>query len=203
MTAGGLAGGWLRRDGLLSPALLAALRVAFRDDPGVPAEVRPPDHQTFTVQEDVRRVWEVTLPDDLHDTLVAMIEAERPAIENTFGLALEPCDAVAALSYPTGAFYRTHRDAGGETADQEIDRRVVSVVVFVNSGELAPDAEFGGGVLRLYPDDEAAPPTAVHPVAGTLVAFPSSWLHDVTPVTHGHRYAVVTWLLAARAAGSR
>jgi len=37
----------------------------------------------------------------------------------------------------------------------------------------------------------------VWPEAGTLVAFPSSLLHEVTTVEQGERYSLVAWLMAA------
>ena len=40
-------------------------------------------------------------------------------------------------------------------------------------------------------------PRDIHPRAGTLVAFLSSTLHEVTPVTAGVRDTVVDWLYEA------
>ena len=37
----------------------------------------------------------------------------------------------------------------------------------------------------------------VWPEAGTLVAFRSSLLHEVTTVERGERYSLVAWLMAA------
>jgi predicted 2-oxoglutarate/Fe(II)-dependent dioxygenase YbiX len=188
--------------GFLDGGALASIERALDADPGEATEVRSPAAGAWAVQSDVRRAWEVVLPDDLHGEIVRRIEGLRPELEAHFGLALEPCETVAALRYPAGAFYRTHRDASDHPAD-EVYRRAVSVVVFVN-GDAAARAAYGGGRLRLYGPLSApleALPVEAPVEPGTLVAFPSDWLHEVTPVAWGERRTIVTWLMRAAEAG--
>lgn len=171
--------------------LAACLAVADGD----PAAVQAAPGGTLAVAQDVRRVWEVALPDDLHDRMVECLRSAHAGIEAHFGGRLEPCEAVAALRYPPGSFYRTHRDRSAQPDRYGLHRRAVSIVVFVNTAA-PPAAAFGGGTLRLH--EVAAAPAGVYditPVAGTLVAFPSSQLHEVTPIEWGTRLSVVTWLL--------
>jgi predicted 2-oxoglutarate/Fe(II)-dependent dioxygenase YbiX len=131
------------------------------------------------------------------------LETLRGELETWCRQPLERCDAVAALRYPTGAFYRTHRDASGHADAWSLHRRAVSVVVFVNSGDGHAGAEFSGGALRVHElvdgDDDGLD---VWPEAGTLVAFPSSLLHEVTTVEWGERYSLVAWLMAAEQPGA-
>jgi predicted 2-oxoglutarate/Fe(II)-dependent dioxygenase YbiX len=42
-----------------------------------------------------------------------------------------------------------------------------------------------------YPDYNVRHPVIGEP--GTLVAFRSETTHEVTPVTHGQRYTIVSW----------
>jgi predicted 2-oxoglutarate/Fe(II)-dependent dioxygenase YbiX len=163
---------------------------------GDAAAVQPAVGAPLEVVDEIRRAWEVDLPDTLHDTLVLRLEAIRAALSAHFEIALQPCDAVAALRYPPGAFYRTHRDTSAGPDPHGLHRRAVSIVIFVNSGRPAPSASFAGGALRLH--DLSAASAAVcdiTPVAGTLVAFRASQLHEVRPVTSGTRLSVATWLL--------
>lgn len=70
----------------------------------------------------------------------------------------------------------------------------MSVVVFLN--DAAAPITFEGGQLRLYGVlDPARDDLGVdlEPRAGTLVAFRSDLLHEVTPITAGDRFTVVTW----------
>lgn len=59
--------------------------------------------------------------------------------------------------------------------------------------------EFEGGDLR-FPEFDGAPH---RPGCGDAVVFSASLLHEVTPVTAGRRYALLTFLHDARAEASR
>jgi predicted 2-oxoglutarate/Fe(II)-dependent dioxygenase YbiX len=150
-----------------------------------------------TPNPSVRRAWEIDLPTSVHDLLGARLEALRPAIETEFGLRLGAAEGWSALRYPSGGFYRPHRDRSSASASGAPHRRAVSVVVFVNGPDDAA-APFEGGALRFYGliDDPRAGGIGLDliPEAGTLVAFPSDRLHEVTAVRSGERYSLVTWL---------
>ena len=185
------------REGFLDRPALDHVRRAIAADGGAPATVRARDDAVVSLDTEARVAWEASLPDLLHDAIVEAINGIRPALEEASGAALEPCEAVAALRYPVGAFYGPHRDVADTPDEHGLHRREVSIVIFVNDGSGA-GAEFGGGRLRLYglasPGEDNGVDLA--PEAGTLVAFPSRLRHEVTPVTWGERCVVVTWLLA-------
>ena len=50
-----------------------------------------------------------------------------------------------------------------------------------------------GGALRLYGGDQFDVPVDIAPEAGMLVAFRSTVLHEVLPVTAGVRDVIVDW----------
>jgi SM-20-related protein len=184
------------REGFLDADQRRELAQTMAAAAGDPAEVLAGEGGLST-DEDARRAWDVTLPDDLQDLLIDRIEALRPAIEEAFGLRLEPCDGLCALRYRAGGFYGPHRDSADAPDPFGLHRRRVSVVVFVNG----PDnlvAPFTGGRLRFYGlfDEVNGEETGVdmEPEGGTLVAFRSEMLHEVTPVEAGERYTLVTWL---------
>ena len=65
--------------------------------------------------------------------------------------------------------------------------------MWLNSGDTTTErGDFAGGELQLYPEGRDA--VTITPVAGTLVAFPSDWSHEVLPVTRGTRDVVVDWV---------
>lgn len=179
--------------GFLSPARLGAVCAHVHAAAADLAAVQAAPGAPLEVHEEVRRTWDVDLPEALHDELVASIRAEHAALESFFALRLAPCDAVAALRYPPGAFYRTHRDVAARPDPHGLHLRAVSVVIFLNTAAPGEGAAFSGGTLRLH--DDRGRPTDVVPTAGTLVAFRSSVLHEVLPVDRGTRLAVVTWLM--------
>ena len=186
------------KEAFLDDALLRQVRQAIADDPGDPAEVMEVGRDGLTLSAEVRRAWDVPLADAVEEAVLERLEGLRGELERWCRRPLEPCSRLAALRYPTGAFYRTHRDASGHADALGLHRRAVSVVVFVNNGEGHARAEFSGGALRLHElvdgDDDGLD---VWPEAGTLVAFPSSLLHEVTTVERGVRYSLVAWLMAA------
>lgn len=78
--------------------------------------------------------------------------------------------------------YSKHVDAASNAAFS----RKLSVVVFLSD----PD-EFSGGDLCLYHTND---PTVIPQTPGKIIFFPSYTLHEVTPVTKGTRYSLVTWV---------
>lgn len=193
--------GLYARPAFLPAALLNDLREHLAAADGDPAAVQPAPGAPLAVAHEVRRVWEVELPDALHDRVLARIEATRAELAAFFGVRVEPCEAVAALRYPPGAFYRTHRDASAVPDAFGLHRRVISLVIFLNTAAPEAGAAFAGGSLRFHEGLARGARCDVAPVAGTLVAFPSSWLHEVTPVESGTRLTIAAWLLRPEGVG--
>jgi predicted 2-oxoglutarate/Fe(II)-dependent dioxygenase YbiX len=194
--------GIYQREAFLPSDWLARLSRHVRSAAGERAAVQQPS-AVLAVADEVRRAWEVDLPDDLHEGLTRRIDSLRHDLETFFDVPLEPCDSVAAMRYPPGAFYRAHRDASRRPDALGLHNRAVSIVIFVNTGAPHPAAEFTGGSLRLH--ELAGEPGGVSditPVAGTLVAFRSTQLHEVTPVHEGTRVSIVTWLFRSAEAGA-
>ena len=134
----------------------------------------------YCVDEGVRRTFEADVDPDIVREAEESIAAARPLVAEFYGVALVGSEGPAFLRYPPGGFYRAHRDCLAES-DEEFPRRI-SVVLFVTDA-------CEGGTLRIY----GRSVHDIHPRAGTLVAFPAAWLHEVLPVTAGVRDAIVDW----------
>ena len=155
------------------------------------------------VDEGARRTLRAAAPAGVAAGLAGRLAGLRSALEENFRTKLGGCEEPEFLVYRTGDFFRPHRDASpGARAHEHLRRRRVSVVLFLNGQAERPEpGSFCGASLVFYgllPDPRAAHvgfPLAAE--AGLLVAFPSDLLHEVTPVTHGERYAVVSWFGAA------
>ena len=134
----------------------------------------------YHVDENVRRTFEADVDPDIVRQAEESIAAVRSRVAEFFATTLVGAEGPSFLRYPAGGFYRAHSDC--LAADDEEFPRRVSVVLFVTGA-------CEGGVLRIY-----GPSTHdVQPIAGTFVAFPATWLHEVLPVTAGVRDAVVDW----------
>lgn len=143
------------------------------------------------VEADVRRAASVEVADDLIALVEQRLDAIRDDVGAFFGVTLEDREGPGFLRYAAGGHYKPHRDRGDSSDWPGAARRLVSVVIFLNSAASAGrEGEFDGGALQLFVDGE---PLDVVPERGLLVAFPSDVLHQVTPVSQGVRDSVVDW----------
>jgi len=161
------------------------------------ATIAGPDG-TDILDEAIRRVTVVDVP----DATVALVEAQMlallPALERHFNVTLTGCQPLQFLTYREGDFYAVHNDSDTGAPGMAGERKV-SLVLFLNSPAQQPaDGAYGGGSLTFY--NLIADPQwqtygfPLNSEAGLLVAFRSDMLHQVLPVTHGKRYTIVSWL---------
>jgi predicted 2-oxoglutarate/Fe(II)-dependent dioxygenase YbiX len=160
------------------------------------AELREADADAATVygssagaavQPRVRSVRRVDVSSELQELVLGRFLQCKPQIEKHFAVTLDTCEPPQFLRYEPGDFFVAHQDGNTSLLRDESRMRRVSVVVFLN-------AEYDGGVLTLhgaYPDYEIRHPLVGKP--GALVAFRSETTHEVTPVTQGERYTIVSW----------
>jgi len=120
-------------------------------------------------------------------------------LESQFGCEVSHISGVTALLYGEGDHFAAHSDGGGDDeAPIEVRRRRVSLVIALNDGA----GDFAGGALEFYagcvPEQAArdAPVEVVRSQPGLLIAFASSVVHRVAPVTAGRRYSLALWALA-------
>lgn len=122
-----------------------------------------------------------------------LLDARRPDVAVFFGLDPGDREGASLLRYTAGGRFKPHRDRGDVPSWPDAARRRISLVLFLTSSTAVdPQGTFSGGALRLI-DDGGATVREIQPRAGTLVAFPATMLHEVTPVTSGVRDAVVDW----------
>jgi SM-20-related protein len=125
--------------------------------------------------------------------------AVMPEIAAHFGEPLSRCETPKFLVYREGDYFKPHHDSTDRTdAPVTIQRRRVSAVVFLNGQAPAPDApSYQGGGLVFYGlfggDRGSAVGLEFEAQPGTLVAFRANTLHEVTPISGGERYTLVTW----------
>jgi len=88
--------------------------------------------------------------------------------------------------YRPGMSYGKHVDSGLMGPKLDRHRSDVSVTLF-----LSEPTEHDGGLLRIH--SEFGPHDIQLPM-GSAVVYPSTTLHEVTPVTRGERLVAVTWV---------
>ena len=147
------------------------------------------------VVEEVRRTKSASVSETTLALVRARLETLVPVLQDHFAVVLTDYEAPKFLIYETGDYFRAHRDSSSHADNPEyLTTRKVSTVVFLNGETSVPTPRsYGGGALRFYNLMET-PPTraALIGKSGTLVAFTSDLFHEVTAVTHGERYTIVT-----------
>jgi SM-20-related protein len=181
---------YLEIPGVLDEAACAALHIELSAAGGSAAallsgEVRPL----------VRRVTRIAAPVETSKWVTQLIMDQKGTLERHFGLALTACEPPQFLHYQEGDFFVPHQDGNTPLIHDDSRFRKISVVLFLSAqaNEPAPD-RYGGGALVLHgpylgPTLRVTMPNA----PGTLVAYRAETTHEVTPVTHGERFTIVSW----------
>ena len=124
---------------------------------------------------------------------------QKSALEDHFGESLTDCERPQFLRYEKGDFFVRHQD--GNTRQLDFDHlriRRISIVVFLNDFSVEPKADcFCGGTLNFYDENSAqadgAKTFGLLGETGLLVAFKADTFHEVSLVTSGERFTMITW----------
>jgi predicted 2-oxoglutarate/Fe(II)-dependent dioxygenase YbiX len=170
--------------------ILAQLRLAG----GGPATVYGKE-KAGAVESRVRKATRVLVSKETSERLMSQLMERKGAIEEHFGITLSECEEPQFLRYKVGDFFVAHQDGNTPLIFDESRFRKISTVVFLSTQAAEPTpGTYGGGSLVLhgpYSDLNFRLPVTANP--GALVAFRAETTHEVTPVTHGERYAIVSW----------
>lgn len=182
----------------LDPPSCRKIRSEIRSASGEHAEVTRDDGSTRVDRTFRRTTWS-HVSRQTRAGIDLRLESLRPTLEQHFHTVLQTMESPQYLTYRPGYFFKPHTDDSKSLRVAEsIRARRVTAVLFLNSQVDQPArGHFCGGGLRFYEliDDPiwkncGLPLT---PEAGLLVAFRSDLYHQVTPVTQGTRFSIVTW----------
>lgn len=147
-----------------------------------------------SVDERIRRAIQVSPSAQTLAYVTRRLEEERQNLENHFGIALNGCEQPQFLCYREGDFFVAHQDGNTGLVNLDTDRtRRVSITIFLNDQSAEPRSNSYDGGSLVFSDWRTGSRHEVTAVTGTLVAFRAETTHEVTPVTRGERYAIVTW----------
>lgn len=160
-----------------------------------PAAAAPVYGARARVDENVRHALLPSVSEETTASIVRLLDDAMPEIARRFSVALASCEPPQFVRYPRGGFFVAHQDGNTSLIRDDSNARRVSVVIFLNeSSEEQKEGTYGGGSLMLhgsYPHFDERYRVPAEP--GSLVAFRSETTHEVTPVTHGERYTIVSW----------
>lgn len=151
------------------------------------------------VDERVRRVRQISVSAETTGYMSQRLGEQRPAIANHFEINLDSFEPPQFLCYRVGDFFVAHQDGNTGLVDLDTDRsRRISVSVFLNNQSATPEPDTYGGGELVFSDWRSGKRQEVYGSAGLLVAFRSEVTHEVTQVTRGERFAVVSWFGTVR-----
>ena len=149
------------------------------------------------VDERVRKALRLSPSSTTVELVKSRLLEYKPDVEEYFRTSLHDLEEMQFVRYDVGDFFVAHQDGntGLIRLDTESDRKV-SIVIFLNDqAEESAAGTYSGGFLKF--SDYRAPAGerefALSGEAGMLVAFRAELTHEVTPVTAGSRYTIVSW----------
>lgn len=190
--------GLFGKQGFLAPEDCQALRDEIAQASISPATIRE-EGSEYGVDEGKRKTRWAEVSQEASGLVVDRLNQLLPEVSERLGVQVSGVQSPQFLLYREGDFFRRHRDHNPDAEAAKFAReRQVSAVVFLNgeSSEPAPDT-YEGGALTLYglmeDRDGGSIGLPVTAETGSLIAFPSDMVHEVTPVSRGERYTVVSW----------
>ena len=188
------------RPNFLDAETCARLRAAATEARKVPGAVGS-EEAVYEVDVRTRRTDIADVSDETMELVSGPLDAITPEIERHYSVEAQGRQRLQFLVYKEGDFFGAHTDRTESGKGAKFSkRRLVSVLIFLNDEAEEPATmKYGGGALTFDGLLGAGKSEKVGlPVVGEeglLIAFRSEITHAVTPVTHGERYTVVTWLV--------
>jgi SM-20-related protein len=147
------------------------------------------------VDERVRKVTRLVPTQVTLEKITQRLLSIRTAISEHFATEVTQVEEPQFLRYAVGDYFVAHQD--GNTGMLRLDRerlRRVSVSIFLNDElEKLDVGSYSGGTLVFSDWRSGYKELRFSGAAGTLVAFRSETTHEVTRVTRGDRYSIVSW----------
>ncbi|HET7229140.1 MAG TPA: 2OG-Fe(II) oxygenase [Longimicrobium sp.] len=179
----------------LDPEARAALDAELRASAGAAATVLAAGNAAGVVHSAVRRSTRVAVSPETRQRVKERLMERKGELEAHFGVSLSECEDPQFLRYQEGDYFVAHQDGNTPMVYDDSRFRRVSAVIFMTPRSDEPaEGTYGGGELVFHgPYTQPNLRVSAEASPGTLVAFRAETTHEVTPVTHGERYTIVTW----------
>jgi len=147
-----------------------------------------------SINERVRRVESLMPSKETVEHVTRRLIDYRQKVGEHFGMSLSGCEEPQFLRYRMGDFFVAHQDGNTGLLRLDTDQsRRISISIFLNHQSETPKTETYCGGSLVFSDWRTGSEFRLDGETGTLVAFRSETTHEVLPVTHGERYAIVSW----------
>ena len=145
------------------------------------------------VEQNIRKTLRLRPSVATIESIVRRLLVLKDSIEKHFAVALSECEDPQFLRYREGDFFVAHQDGNTGMMQLDTERRLVSTVLFLSRESDAPEAGAHCGGSLLFSDYRTGSKFHMIGEPGMLVAFRAETTHEITPVTYGERYSIVSW----------
>lgn len=175
-------------------------------DPGVCREIlaemsaAPADAATVygrtasgSVDQNVRQTLRIRPSLATVELITGRLLELKAVLEEHFGVSLGECEDPQFLHYREGDFFVAHQDGNTGLLRLDTEARLVSTVLFLSRESDSPqtDAHCGGSLV--FTNLRTGSKFRQIGEPGMLIAFRAETTHEITPVTHGERFSIVSW----------
>lgn len=146
------------------------------------------------IDNHIRRTKYGEISKSSHASIHQRIRDLKPSLENFFNESLaDELEQPKYLHYAKGDFFAPH-------TDEQFNRKI-NITINLNSRKgQSPDQGYEGGDLQLYglikQDGFNKRGIAAPSHSGCLIAYPVNIVHEVTPITSGERFSIVSRFLS-------
>ncbi len=143
-----------------------------------------------TVDQAVRSTRVLTPPKETKHEIQQCLTNLVPQLQDHFAVDLERVEKAQVLRYGVGDKFRKHRDGSADPETKGQLFRKVSLVLAISETNA-----YAGGDFVIFPEsiDLHGRGCVVRIPSGGLLAFRADLQHEVTEVTNGERFSVVSW----------
>ena len=145
------------------------------------------------VEQSVRRTLRIRPSVATIETIVSRLLGVKELVEKHFAVTLSECEDPQFLHYREGDFFVAHQDGNTGMTRLDTERRLVSTVIFLSREAESPEPGVHCGGSLVFSDYRTNSKFHLMGEPGMLVAFRAETTHEITPVTHGERYSIVSW----------
>lgn len=175
------------------------IRDEMSSSEGSPASIMRTDEKLL--DENARRTMTKPVSEETRALMSDKFAGIKGELEAWFDVELSRPQDPQFLHYRVGDFFQCHTDKGMNPRNPpEVKDRLVSAIVFLNDEKDEPaPGSYTGGSFIIYGilndprfENQGFKATGAE---GSLIAFRSEMFHEVTPVTSGGRFTVVSWFV--------
>ena len=145
------------------------------------------------VEQSVRKTLRIRPSAATVESIVNRLLGVKELVEKHFAVALSECEDPQFLHYREGDFFVAHQDGNTGMTRLDTERRLVSTVIFLSREAESPRSGVHCGGSLMFSDYRTNSKFHMTGEPGMLVAFRAETTHEITPVTHGERYSIVSW----------